>query len=412
VVNVVGHVLHSGLYTLRAVDRVDRAIDEANKLSRMETEEDLKLVKDQMSLRHIVLKRRDGMQSRVDISKYIATKDDRYNPYLREGDVIIVPRTDRIKNVIAVYGAVNLNGKHEFVEGDSLLDALQIAHGLTPQAMTDSIIFSRLNDDATTVTTSYINLQEVREGRQPNIVLQPGDRIIVKSKIEERGDYNVDVHGEVLYPGTYPITKNRTRLSEIIRQAGGFTEYASLKSAEVIRHTFLPQEIETERMLSMRIGTSPEDTAEYSRETNLRIQHEHVNVDFDKLFTHKDTAQDIILQAEDDIIIPSLRRSIYVFGQVAAPGHVPFVQGRDADYYIRKAGGLTDNARGGDIKVVKAKTKQWLSTGDTPIEDGDYIWVPKEPDRPFSYYMTIASQAASVMSVIIGVAVVLVQLTK
>ena len=61
---------------------------------------------------------------------------------------------------------------------------------------------------------------------------------------------------------------------------------------------------------------------------------------------------------------------------------------------------------------MKGRTKQWLEPGETSIEDGDYIWVPKDPDHPFSYYMTIASQAASVMSVVIGIAVVIVQVTK
>lgn len=412
VVNVVGQVLHPGLYTLRAVDRVDRAIDEANKLSRMETEEHLRLVEDQMSLRHIALKRRDGTYHRVDISKYLAIKDDRHNPYLREGDVITVTRKDRLKNVFAVYGAVNLNGKHEFVEGDSLLDAIRIAQGLTPQAVMDSILFSRLNEEATALSNSYINLKDIMEGRQPDIALQPGDRIIVKSRIEERGDYNVDLRGEVLYPGTYPITKNRTWLSEIIQQAGGFTEYASLKSAEVIRHSFFLEGMENERLLSMRVGTSPDDSIDYYQETTIRIQRANVSVDFEKLFAQKDTTQDIILQAEDDVIIPSLRQTVYVFGQVTIPGHVPFIQGRDVDYYIRKAGSFTDNARRGDVTIIKSKTKQWLDPDQTAIEDGDYVWVPRKPDRPFSYYMTIASQAASALSVVIGVAVVIVQVTK
>ncbi len=103
---------------------------------------------------------------------------------------------------------------------------------------------------------------------------------------------------------------------------------------------------------------------------------------------------------------------MYVFGQIVSPGHVPFVPGEHADYYIAKAGGFTERARHGDVKVIKGTTKQWLAPDETTIEDGDYVWVPKDPDHSFAYYMTIASQAATVLSVVIGIGVLIVQVTK
>ncbi|MBI3766128.1 MAG: hypothetical protein HY277_06460, partial [Ignavibacteriales bacterium] len=117
-------------------------------------------------------------------------------------------------------------------------------------------------------------------------------------------------------------------------------------------------------------------------------------------------------QAEDEIIIPRRQQTIYVFGQVAEPGHIPYAQGKEPKYYVSRAGGFTGRANTGHLTIIKAKTKQWLSPDDTKLEEGDYIWVPTDPDRPFSYYMTIASQAATVLSVIIGVAVVISQVTK
>ncbi|MEM3136828.1 MAG: hypothetical protein QXW37_08945, partial [Candidatus Nitrosotenuis sp.] len=88
------------------------------------------------------------------------------------------------------------------------------------------------------------------------------------------------------------------------------------------------------------------------------------------------------------------------------PGHVPFAMKASVSYYIDKAGGFTDRARTGDVKIIKAKTKQWLDPGDTVIEDGDYIWVPKEIERPFIYYTTIVSHLATILSAVVGIAVV------
>ncbi len=412
IVTVTGNVLNAGLYTLTSIDRATRAIEEANKPNRLQTQGDLTLLFNTMSTRNLIIKHRDGTQDRVDLAKFLATKEDRWNPYLREGDVIVVPRKNPLKNVIGIYGEVNSPGRYEYVDGDSFLDAVKIGMGFTRLAITDSLEFSRLNNDGTALTMRIININDVLAGKISDFPLEPGDRIVVKARKELREDYRVTVGGEVLFPGTYPITKNRTKLTDIIRAAGGFTEFALLKSAELNRRSVEPTEVEKERLLSYRGGVSREDSSDYYLETEIRLRKEIVNVDFEKLFLSGDSTQDVILQSEDIVIVPSVKKTIYVFGQVVSPGHIPFIAGEDAFYYVGKAGGFTERARDGDMKIIKGKTKQWLDPDETDIEDGDYVWIPKDPDRPFAYYMTIASQAASVLSVIIGIAVVIVQVTN
>jgi protein involved in polysaccharide export with SLBB domain len=412
IVNISGAVLHPGLFTFTGADRVNKALDEANKLSRLETQDDLRPILDVMSKRNIILKHRDGSEDRVDIPKYDATHEDRWSPYLREGDMIVVPAKSRMTGTIAVYGQFNSPGRLEFVEGDSVLDAVRFAHGMTARASGETAIFSRMNKDGNALSTQIINIPEMMAGRAPNIALQPGDRIIVQQKPDARGDYNVDIQGEVSQPGTYPITINSTHLSEVILQAGGFTESAALSSAQVLRQSSQPERVGDERLLSLRGEPAGGDSEGYAVETDLRLRRAPVTVDFEKLFLQKDTTQDIVLQAEDQIFIPSRQKTVYVFGQVALPGHIPYVRGRDSKYYVEKAGGFTGRANGGSLKVIKAKTKQWLEPGATVIEEGDFIWIPQEPDRPFSYYMTIASQSAAVLSVIIGIAFIVQQANK
>ncbi len=412
VVTVSGNVLNPALYTLSAVDRVDKALQAANTLSQRQTQSELSAVIERMSTRNILLKRKDGSSIRIDIPKFLATKEDKHNPYLREGDVIIVPRKNPIKNVIGVYGEVNNPGRFEFVDGDSITDALKIALGSTPLANLDSIEFSRLDEEAKTIETKILKLSEIYDGNSKNIPLVPCDRIVVKQKLELREDFVVHIGGEVKYPGTYPITKNNSRLSDAIQSAGGFTEFASLKSAELYRQSVSPREMDIERIMSMRGSISPDDTASYFMETELRLRKEIVNVDFEKLFLQNDKSQDVLLKNGDYIQIPSIKNTIYVFGQVITPGHIPFVKGESMEYYIAKCGGFTDAARKGDVKIIKAKTKQWLEPDETTIEEGDYIWVPKKPERTFAYYTTILSQTASILSVVIGIAVLIVQVSK
>lgn len=412
VVSVTGVVLNPGLYTFTSVDRANRVIEEANKLSRTQIQAELDVIEEDMSTRNIVLKHKNGSEDRIDLTKFFATKEDKFNPYLREGDIIIVPRKNRAKNVFGIYGEVNVPGRYELVAGDKLSDAIKIAYGFTRLARTDSAEFSRLNEDGSHLTTSIINLENVLTGMGEDILLEPGDRIIVKTKTDLREDYRVFIQGEVLYPGYYPITKNQTRLSQVIKQAGGFTEFASLKSSELIRRSVKKTELETERLLSLRGGASVEDSSDYFLETELRLKREIVNVDFEMLFAQADSAQDVILQSEDEVNIPSKRQTIYVFGQVVSPGHIPYVKGNGIQYYISKAGGYTERAREEDVKIIKSKTKQWLAPDETTIEEGDYIWIPKIPERDFAYYATVGSQVASVLSVFLGLAALIVSVSK
>ena len=406
VVSVNGNVLFPGRLVLNSTDRVEKAIQEANKVE-ISKREDVGAVQRSMSTRNIILQRKDGTVHRVDFKKYYATKDNRLNPYLREGDMIYVPSANLTKNFIGMYGEVNFPGTYEYISGDSITDAVQLAFGFTHSAISDSVELSKLDMTGSRLTTQIIDVSGIMEGKLRNIPLDPGDRIVVKAKPNLREDYRVYVGGEVVYPGFYPITKNRTKLSEVMRQAGGFTEFAWLKGAELNRHSVGPNEINLERLVSLRGGITPEDSAYYLVETDLRLQKEIVNVDFEQLFAQHDSTQDVIVKNGDYVTVPSRKRTIYVFGQVVNSGHVPYVPGENYDYYVRKAGGVTDRAREGDLKIIKAKTRQWLSPKETTVEEGDYVWVPKEPERPFSYYMNIYAQVAAIIGTVATVALLI-----
>ena len=412
IVHVTGAVLNPGTYTLTAADQAGRAIAMANEILPAQRGLISPLPEEEVSTRNIIVRHRDGSVDRVDLPLYLGTHTPRFNRLLSEGDVIVVPKRDPIRNVFGLYGEVNLPGRYELAPGDSLLSALAIGQGFTQLARTDSVIFSRLRLDGSAKEDRVVDLQAIAEGRAPNIRLQSGDRVIVPTRVDLRQDYRVVVTGQVMNPGTYPITRNTTRLSEAIRMAGGFTENASLQEAELVRRSVSPSEVELETLESARGGVASEDSSYYLLETRLRIRKEIVAVDFEQLFVRGDSTQDVILRGDDYVNIPPVKRTVYIYGQVVTNGHVPYVRGEGVEYYLKQAGGLTDLARDGDIRVVKAKTRQWLDPDDTVIEPGDYIWVPREIDRPFGYMMNIIGQTASVLSVAVSIVLLVIQLNK
>ncbi len=411
-VMVTGTVLTPGSYALAAYNRVDKAIEEANRLLRVEDTTRLTLLAREMSKRNIGLRRKDGSFVRVDLMMFYATKEDRYNPYLREGDVIVVPRSDYTRNVVGIYGEVNLPGRFECVDGDRASDLIRMAFGFGPRAVTDSVELTRLSADASAMSSVYLDGKAILAGNGEDPVLRSGDRIVVRSRVDERGDYRVVVTGEVVHPGTYPITKRSTRLSELMSMAGGFLPDAALGIAQVFRQATSPQDYRREFLMSGRGNLLEQDEKYYDDEARIRLWREVVRVDFERLFQRGDSSADVILMDGDSIGVPTGPGTVYVFGQVVSPGNIRFVSGEDVGYYVAKAGGYAENARTGDVKIIKAKTRLGLSPDDTPVEMGDKIWVPAKPDRPFSYYLNIVGQVASIVSVALSIIILSVQVTK
>ena len=405
IVNVEGHVRHPGKYTGVSVLRIDGILEEANRArtATVVPERELTPAFDptKSSRRHIVIRHRDGTSSAVDLDYYVATHDDRDNPYLCGGDVIIVPTIELGQQEIGIYGAVLNPSRFEFVDGDSLSTLVRLGHGFTDRARMDSVLFSRFDSTDGRIIERIVDLRAL--ATTGNFPLRSGDRIFVPERRDDRGDFRVTVEGEVRQPGVYPIRKAGTRISEVLRLCGGPTELAALNGASLIRKGLDRTKAEAERLVQMRGMVVLADTTYVRQENESRYDGERVDVDFVRLVTQHDSTQDVAVLPGDRLVIPRKVGSVYVFGQVANPSQIALADGRSASYYVQRAGGFTDRARSGDMVVIKRGSRQWLDPGETAVEDGDAIWVPKERDRDFSYYLGVAGQFASIITTAITV---------
>jgi protein involved in polysaccharide export with SLBB domain len=139
---------------------------------------------------------------------------------------------------------------------------------------------------------------------------------------------------------------------------------------------------------------------------------ERVGGDLVRALEEPSSAENVVLQPGDRIVIPRRSGTVYVFGQVVRPGHVPYVHGTTVDGYLRNAGGVTGRAKDGDVALIKAATRQWIDPGSGPVEEGDMIWVPREVDRDTAYTLGIAAQIAGIISATATVLLLFVQLSK
>jgi len=405
-VEISGQVMNEGTLEAYSVQRVSALIEQANtlpptQLTKRFYDKDKQDLRRSASERFIMVRHLDGSTQRVDLVKYRITGSGTQNPYLREGDLVFVPSRSDKNNLIGVFGGVARNMSCEYVQGDSVTDLAQLGLAIIPRAMPEDATLARQSPDGIRMDTMHINLRAIVERRQPNIALLPGDRLVVPETRELRSGSFVSVEGEVDRPGKYPITRQDTKLSSVIHAAGGFTKDAYLPAATVFRSKGPAADndrlFEEERLLSGRSSLAS-DSAYFLAETSLRLQGEIVSVSFPRLFVQGDTAEDVTLREYDRIMVPARTRTVYVFGEVKQPGHIPYAEGRSAGYYVDEAGGCSDDARSGDVKVIKRTTRTWLDPSETTVEDGDYIFVPKVVRYPFAYYLTTITQAAGIIA--------------
>lgn len=409
-VTISGVVNNPGSYYAAAVQRADQVIYQANlqspvaasKLSLLEEQKKNLAERDEVlkyyrsdeldqqplnfSLRNIKLIRSSGDTLAVDLVRYYATGNTRFDPLLLDGDRIIVPNLNLEGNSLTITGAVRLQGTYEYFPKDSLSSIFEIAQGPTSYADLEHVDLYRTDPKTGQVSHHVIDYTKIQRQEIPDIPLRPMDRIVVREKYPREYPHSVRVRGEVVRPGLYPIARNQTRLSEIIKMAGGFTPYAALANARVLRFDQPLDKLELnpdyQRLFDMRLSDMNATDREYFNFEAL-LKRNLVAVDFQRLFLRGDSSHDVILQDGDLIFIPSNQNTILVLGQVPFPGQQQFVAGKDYKYYIQQAGGVSYKAWESKVRVIKAGNKNWLKPNKTQLEPGDTIWVPRVRENRF-----------------------------
>ena len=218
-VSVLGEVLSPGVHQATAMMRVSEIINRAGDLT------------ERSSLRNIEIHSPDGsLRTKADLIKYYNTGDLTSNPVLQGGDVVIIPRATKL---IMINGNVASPGSIEFADGDKLSSVIALAKGLKPGARTDSIEIARFSpEDAVHAHRMYVNY-----GAGEDPLINEGDVVSIRGTSQYHIPRVVSVGGEVQYPGKYSIEIGETKLSDVLRRAGGILPTGSLDEALVLRRT-------------------------------------------------------------------------------------------------------------------------------------------------------------------------------
>ena len=166
---------------------------------------------------------------------------------LMDEDSVSVDSTlNRYQNTVEVKGAVFRPGYYQVGGQICTVKALiEAADGLTENAIGQHAVMHRMKKDRTLEVLS-VDVLGILEGNVPDIELKNEDVIYVGSREEEKEDQTITIHGEVNYPGVYKFASNET-VEDLVLQAGGLTNAASLAKVDVSRRIIEPNATEVSR---------------------------------------------------------------------------------------------------------------------------------------------------------------------
>lgn len=369
---VAGEVKSPGIYSVFANTRVSEVIDVAGGFM------------DNSSLRNILITHPNGNTAIADVFRFKRLGDRSRNPYVLGGDVIFLPTREKDINTVGIYGAVKSGGEFEYAPQDSLLDLINLAYGLTMDVDLLRGELIRFNPDRLSTTTIPLDLKGLMAGNDPdkNLPLLPDDRVFIRTVPKFHKKDQVTIIGEVLYPGVYHIEEDKTKLSEVIERAGGFSPFASLAEAGMSR-TYNVTDPEFERLKNIPVGDMKESEYNYFK-LRSREKPGRVACDFEKLFQEKSNEHDLALKSGDVINIPPKSMVVNVSGSVINPGLVPYAPEKDYKYYVDRAGGYSWKARKERITVIKGQTGERMKPSrKRKIDPGDTILIPEKPERDY-----------------------------
>ena len=245
----------------------------------------------------------------------------------------------RYQNMVEIKGAVFRPGMYH-VGGDiSTVKALvEAAAGLTEGAIGQHAVMHRMKVDRTLEVQS-VDIVGILEGTVPDVPLRNEDVIYVASRDENETLKTVSINGEVHYPGTYKFAENES-IEDLILQAGGPTEAASLVKVDVARRITNPNATEADDQIAQ--------TFSFKLTPNFSIQGQ----------------PDFTLQPFDEVYVrrsPNYteQQNVTIEGEVQFEGTYALSnKGQRLSEVLKQAGGLTKRAYPEGTKLLRLMTAE------------------------------------------------------
>ena len=176
-----------------------------------------------------------------------------------DGDAVVVDgMLNRYENMVEIKGAIFRPGQYQLGdEINSVRTLIEHAEGVTEDALTSRGVMHRMKEDRT-LEVIPVDIKGILAGTSPDIPLRNEDVLFIPTQADLQQQRTLTIHGEVMSPGTYQFADNTT-LEDIILQAGGLTDAASLAKVDVARRIVDKRATSTSRVIAKTYSFSLRD---------------------------------------------------------------------------------------------------------------------------------------------------------
>lgn len=350
---------------------------------------------------------------------------------LQENDVLFVPtKTESIEQrTITIRGEVQFPGVYKYADNETIEDFVLQAGGLTDKASTVNVSVSRrVTDPKALVPDSVIaklytlSLKDgfVVDG-EPGFTLMPFDEVYIRKSPAYMEQKNVSVEGEVMFAGTYTLSANNTRLSDLYRKSGGTNGLGYIRGARLMRRateaekqrmrTALQMEMEQQQKNILQLaassnGSNLQQAAEGAKNANLsrfNVPDEYpVGIDLELAIKNPGSDADMVLREGDRLIVPQYNGTVKVNGAVMYANTVAFEKGKRASYYIDQAGGYASDAVKSRAYIIYMNGKVAKLSHGAKVQPGCEIVIPAKLKRKMTIAetMSLGSSLSSIAAMI------------
>ncbi|MDP7591764.1 MAG: SLBB domain-containing protein [Litorilituus sp.] len=313
-------------------------------------------------------------------------------------------------------GQVKYPGTYPLAKNARLKDLVVAAGGVEESAYLANAELTRNHIEGITARkqSQRVVLAEVLKGtNSENILLQSKDRLNVHKIPLWSENSIIELKGEFLFPGRYTIRRGDT-LSDVIKKAGGLTEFAHVKAAVFSRTRLKALEQKNIKKVSddLRVEIASKSLSDsnflasypevQSMLTDL-VQLEPLGrlvLELDEVI--KDNDYNVLLENGDVLFVPMKKNSVNVVGQVQVSSSHIYSKGLDVDDYIAKSGGLKMRADGDRVYIIAAngnvvlpEDNNWFSVDNAKLLPGDTVVVPLNTE--YMNGLTLWSSATQIL---------------
>ena len=350
---------------------------------------------------------------------------------LKNEDVLYIPSKKELQEdlTLTIHGEVMYPGIYKYADNETLEDLVLQAGGLKETAslmkvdVARRIVDQRLTTSSDTIAHTFsFALKDgfVIDG-EPGFVLKPYDEIYVRKSPGFYKQQNVHVDGEVLYAGTYTLSKKNERVSEVIKKAGGLSNMAYPQGARLERRlTNLERKRVAEimklqreqredeiRSQAIKSGKSISDLKQLASTDNYEIPDFYpVGIELDKAIANPGSDADIVLREGDRLTVPVYNGTVKINGEVMYPNTVAYKEGKGINYYIDLAGGFSGKAKKSRTYIIYMNGDVAKAGHGVKVKPGCEIVVPQKSMSKMSTAESISliSGTASIAAMIATIA--------